>query len=813
MMSTAYLSPLAQEQTPELHKDDVTCQAMDVRHEADLDARMPSLVSGTTCQSGESTPSIRTLQEKLSMRTMRSMGKFAASESQESAGSTSSGGDCNGPRELPHEPSFEVDQVGDIRAVDSGWLDDDVEEVMVVKKKRKPLSVIIEATEGVHPSSPRASERKDSATLNASDFEYIRTLQASETGEVLIARKADTEHVYTVKLIRKSGWNGSVLAARIRSQQKLLRVLTECRVPFVTRLFWSFEDERAMYLVVDRTDGRALCDKIQKQGPLFAHEAVLCAAELAEGISGLHAHGIVHTGLNPEDILIDDEGHLFISGFDDATFLYDDAERHLIHLQQTSAGLQEYRAPELMLGWEYDYAVDWWSFGLLLWWMLTGTHPFVDERDDGHSSIVESKVLHSRLTEDRLGMSEDAYQLIARCLQRNTALRIDGLGVKMHSYFSAMNWEQVAAKQIEAPFARHEHPVVEDACFMEDDALSDPLANNGAHGYGDSFAFDHESVPAAVDSPGSLEVSGVRGHLEALRVDHGPSDETLKPQDVVKSPSIIDDILGSGRLAQEQSGSGAGEFGSLPDGVSGAGATRIGNLRRHSSLHFDLASLGSANSAPGVVNGSVRELGSPSPVHLRHARSILGLSLGNTDDSLGSHSWTSKLRRRTRPESPSLSAPLPPLPKGVEQIGNGIGYTRRAEARRSVMTLASLTPRTCQSFFSGRLPRLVGKRKPKEDSGVGDNAEAGDVIDIGLHEEDPMDEVMREIYGSDWAAGSPDAGPSVRVCGRGGRGRVGLGWDEAVSRDGYGAVDASFAGADSTLRLVAPGTPLLGESV
>ncbi|KAJ2968740.1 hypothetical protein NUW54_g13127 [Trametes sanguinea] len=126
LISSAYLSPLAQEQMSELHKDDVASQAMDVRHEADLDARMPSLVSGTTCQSGESTPSIRTLQEKLSVRTIRSVGKLPASESQESAGSMSSGG-CNGPRELPHEPSFEVDQVGDIRAVDSGWLDDDVE--------------------------------------------------------------------------------------------------------------------------------------------------------------------------------------------------------------------------------------------------------------------------------------------------------------------------------------------------------------------------------------------------------------------------------------------------------------------------------------------------------------------------------------------------------------------------------------------------------------------------------------------------------------------------------------------------------------
>ncbi|CDO71755.1 hypothetical protein BN946_scf184920.g39 [Trametes cinnabarina] len=633
------------------------------------------------------------------------------------------------------------------------------------------------------PSSSDQAQSKDGSRIDASDFEYIRTLNTGEAGEVIIARRADNEKIYTVKLIRKAGWNGSTLAARIRSEQKILRVLTECSVPFVVKLFWSFEDERAMYLVV------------------------------VEGISNLHAHGMVHTNLRPESILIGMDGHLIISGFDDATFLYDDVEQTMNHRPKMSTNQIEYRAPELILGWEYDYAVDWWSFGLLLWWMFTGTHPFVQESDEDHLSILQSKLIHVKLSEDRLGMNEDAYQLITRCLQRNPALRIDGVAAKMHSYFSAINWDQVAEKQIEAPFARHHYPAIEDYLFVEDPLLG-TLAADGARSQEDSFIFDHERIGASSVSLEPLELAGIRGHLQALRVDHGPSDQTIKPQDLVESPTI-ECVLGlSGFISKERSDSGNGEFGALPEGVSGAGASRIGNLRRHSSLHFDLPGLGSAMSLNCEGEGSACEPSRSSPVLLRHARSILGLSLGNTDDSFGSHSWTSKLRRRTRPESPSLSAPLPPLPKGLQQIGNGIGYTRRADVRRSVMTLASLTPRTCQSFFTGRLPRLGGKRKPKNDSAGDRNSVPDDtsVLDIA-HEEDPMDEVMREIYGSDWAAGSPDAGPSVRVRERGGGGvgRVGLGWDETVSRYGFGPVDASFAGADSTLRLVSPSTPRLGE--
>lgn len=136
---------------------------------------------------------------------------------------------------------------------------------MVVKKKRKPLSVIIEATEGSHRSPIKVNDNwlreqyglthfleqpKAGSAIDASSFEYIRTLEVGETGESLIARKADTGKVHTVKLVRKSGHNAAGLATRIAGEQKILRVSTECCVPFVVSLFWSFEDERAMYLVI-----------------------------------------------------------------------------------------------------------------------------------------------------------------------------------------------------------------------------------------------------------------------------------------------------------------------------------------------------------------------------------------------------------------------------------------------------------------------------------------------------------------------------------------------------------------------------------
>ncbi|KAI0825344.1 kinase-like domain-containing protein [Trametes gibbosa] len=274
--------------------------------------------------------------------------------------------------------------------------------------------------------------------VGASDFEYIRTLKVGERGEYLIARKPDTGAVYTVKLVRKSGHSASRLAEHVAAEQKILKVLTECCVPFLARLFWSFEDDRAMYLVIDRIDGSNLRGVIEAHGPLLPHDAVLCAAELIAGISGLHALGIVHTSLTPECILVSEDGHVFISDLEDAVFLHDGVEQRDTPCRILQTVSLKYQAPEIVLGWEYDFAVDWWSFGLVLFWTLTGMHPFTDIRDVEHPSIIRTKVLHAKLTGDRLGMDENAYQLITRCLQRNSALRIDGVGVKMHAYFHGM---------------------------------------------------------------------------------------------------------------------------------------------------------------------------------------------------------------------------------------------------------------------------------------------------------------------------------------------------------------------------------------
>ena len=86
--------------------------------------------------------------------------------------------------------------------------------------------------------------------VDATHFEYVRTLSSAGGAEASLARKLDDGRVYTVRLVRKSARSAEHGAVRMRRAQAALRTLTAQGAPFVQRLWWSFDDDRAMYLVV-----------------------------------------------------------------------------------------------------------------------------------------------------------------------------------------------------------------------------------------------------------------------------------------------------------------------------------------------------------------------------------------------------------------------------------------------------------------------------------------------------------------------------------------------------------------------------------
>lgn len=92
-----------------------------------------------------------------------------------------------------------------------------------------------------------------------------------------------------------------------------------------------------------------------------------------QALTVLHAAGIIHRDLRPENIIVDNAGHVVVGGFESSDILPYSGQTHDLTFSTTPPGtISMFSAPEILLGWSHDYLVDTWGFGMLLLFMSSG---------------------------------------------------------------------------------------------------------------------------------------------------------------------------------------------------------------------------------------------------------------------------------------------------------------------------------------------------------------------------------------------------------------------------------------------------------
>ncbi|KAI6133719.1 hypothetical protein EV401DRAFT_2064725 [Pisolithus croceorrhizus] len=339
-------------------------------------------------------------------------------------------------------------------------------------------------SQSTDPNRKKKSQRK--AVIN--DFEMMRVLGKGCAGKVLLVRHKDSSDLYALKAITKR----HVLAHQelqhtLTEQAVLKRMAKEGKDPFVVKLRWSFHDKENLFLVMDFHPGGDLATQLARWGRLGRDRARFYAAEIVEGVEGLHAAGVIYRDLKPENILIGADGHIVLTDFglskefprrvspitapptpsgtrgefyEAATPSWMKGDRDLAmgwpgqsigptDTTTTFCGTAEYLAPEVIQGLPYSYEVDWWSFGTMLYEMLTGITPYwANNHSDMYVRVLQDEL---QFPEDR-AMDQDTKSLIRGLLQRNPVLRICEPRIKRHPYFSMIDWGHVYYKRYIPPY-------------------------------------------------------------------------------------------------------------------------------------------------------------------------------------------------------------------------------------------------------------------------------------------------------------------------------------------------------------------------
>jgi len=174
--------------------------------------------------------------------------------------------------------------------------------------------------------------------------------------------------------------------------------------------------------------------------------ATFYAANILLALKYLHANNIIYRDLKPENVLIDAEGFALLTDFGlSKENMASEASRGA----QSLVGTAEYLAPEILASdRQYGFECDWWSFGVLLYEMLTGLPPFYSQDrkvlfdNIRHNDVVFHK-FHDLVTRD----------LIARLLAKDPKMRLaDPDEIMRHPFFAKIDWRKMLARDCATPY-------------------------------------------------------------------------------------------------------------------------------------------------------------------------------------------------------------------------------------------------------------------------------------------------------------------------------------------------------------------------
>lgn len=184
------------------------------------------------------------------------------------------------------------------------------------------------------------------------------------------------------------------------------------------------------YLIMEYVDGGELIKYIVESEGLEEWEVVRFFRQMMAGLTYCHEFSICHRDLKLENILLDRDRNLKIADFGFAALQPHD------RLLQTPCGSPHYVAPEIAKVQRYrgDIA-DIWSCGVILYALLTGTHPF----DDDDLRLLLAKVKRGKFSIPA-GVSAEATDLLHRMLQVDPRRRISMAEIWQHSFVGKHNW-------------------------------------------------------------------------------------------------------------------------------------------------------------------------------------------------------------------------------------------------------------------------------------------------------------------------------------------------------------------------------------
>jgi serine/threonine protein kinase len=218
-------------------------------------------------------------------------------------------------------------------------------------------------------------------------------------GEVYRARDGNLTRDVALKILPELFARDPDRRARFTREANLLATLNH---PNIAAIYGFESSDRVPALVLEMVEGPTLADRIA-DGPIPPDEALPIARQIAEALEAAHAQGIVHRDLKPANVKVRDDGTVKVLDFGLAKAIAPESTPAAVAASPTITspaataigtimGTAAYMSPEQARGRAVDKRSDIWSFGAVLYEMLTGRRAFDgDDVSDTLANVLKSR--------------------------------------------------------------------------------------------------------------------------------------------------------------------------------------------------------------------------------------------------------------------------------------------------------------------------------------------------------------------------------------------------------------------------------------
>jgi len=240
----------------------------------------------------------------------------------------------------------------------------------------------------INSISVKAS-KKTIKTPTLEDFHFITVLGRGYFGKVMLAEEKNTKKLLAIKMLRKQYIVEKDDIQNMMSEKSVFLRVSSSNHPFFVNLHSCFTNNSCVYFVMEYIQGGDLIYHV-RQDDFTPERAKFYSCEILLALEYLHKNNIIYRDLKLDNILLTEEGHIKIA---DYGLCKENMDAY--STTNTFCGTPDFLAPEILRSRPYTRAVDWWTFGVLLYEMLTRSTPFKGKNEkELYKNIIESQPIY-----------------------------------------------------------------------------------------------------------------------------------------------------------------------------------------------------------------------------------------------------------------------------------------------------------------------------------------------------------------------------------------------------------------------------------